>query len=98
MAEKGKETRWNTAQAMRLAARLPPKFWEFAERMASKLISLMVKEGQEITPFEKLYETKPSMNLIRTFGCHAFAHIPRNNVLKLTRNPELLLIWDLLRI
>ena len=35
----------------------------------------MVKEGQEITPFEKLYETKPSMNLIQTFGCHAFAHI-----------------------
>ena len=76
MTEKGNETRWNTAQAMRLAAHLPPKFWEFAERMASKLISLIVKEGQEITPFEKLYEIKPSMNLIRTFGCHAFAYIP----------------------
>ena len=64
MAEKGNETRWNTAQAMKLTAHLPPKFWEFTEKMASKLISLMVKEGQEITPFEKLYETKPSMNLI----------------------------------
>ena len=76
MAEKGNETCWNTAQAIRLTACLPPKFWEFAERMASKLISLMVKEEQEITPFEKLYETKPSMNLIQTFDCHAFAHIP----------------------
>ena len=64
VAEKENKTHWNIAQAMRLTACLPPKFWEFIERMASKLISLMVKEEQEITPFEKLYETKPSMNLI----------------------------------
>ena len=64
VAEKENKTHWNTAQAMKLAACLSSKFWEFTERMASKLISLMVKKGQEITPFEKLYETKSSMNLI----------------------------------
>ena len=42
----------------------------------------MVKERQEITPFEKLYEIKPSMNLIWTFGCHAFAYIPCNQYSK----------------
>ena len=82
MAEKGNKTCWNTAQAMRLTACLPPKFWKFTERIASKLISLMIKEGQEITPFEKLYETKPSMNLIQTFGYHAFAHILCNQCSK----------------
>ena len=82
MAEKGNETCWNTAQAMRLTACLLSKFWKFVEKMASKLISLMVKEGQKITPFEKLYETKPSMNLIQTFGCHTFTHIPCNQCSK----------------
>ena len=36
---------------------------------------MTVKEGEKITPLEKLYERKPSLDLIRTFGCHAFAHI-----------------------
>ena len=82
VAKKGNETHWNIAQAMRFAACLPLKFWKFTERMASKLISLMVKEEQEIIPFEKLYEIKPSMNLIQTFGCYAFAHIPHNQYSK----------------
>ena len=98
MAEKGNEIHWNTAQAMRLAACLPFKFWKFTERMASKLISLMVKEGQEITPFEKLYKTKPSMNLIQTFGCHAFIYISHDQCSKTDPKSKLLLIWDLLRI
>ena len=36
---------------------------------------MTVKEGEKITPLEKLYERKPSMDLIRIFGCHAFTHI-----------------------
>ena len=43
--------------------------------MAAKLISMIVKEGEKIIPLEKLYERKPSMDLIRTFGCHAFTYI-----------------------
>ena len=78
MAKKGNKICWNTIQA----AHLPPKFWKFAKRMASKLISLMVKEEQKITSFEKLYETKSSMNLIWTFGYHAFAYIPHNQCSK----------------
>ena len=60
-----------------LAAELPTNFWEFAERMATKLISMTVKEGEKIISLEKLYERKPSMDLIRTFGCHAFTHVPQ---------------------
>ena len=58
-----------------LVAGLPANFWEFAERMAAKLISMTVKEGEKIIPFEKLYKRKPSMDLIRIFGCHAFTHV-----------------------
>ena len=43
--------------------------------MAAKLISITVKEDKKITSLEKLYERKPSMDLIKTFGCHAFTHI-----------------------
>ena len=53
-------------------------FWEFAERLASMVISLCVKENETVTPFEKLFEKKPSIKLIRTFGCHSFAHIPKD--------------------
>ena len=34
-----------------------------------------MKEGEEISPFQKLYGHKPNIELIRPFGCHAFAHI-----------------------
>ena len=75
VAERGNYTRWNTTQVIHLAAGLPANFWKFAKRMAVKLISMTVKEGEKITPLEKLYERKPSMDLIRTFGCHTFTHI-----------------------
>ena len=44
--------------------------------MASKVILMVVKQGQEISPYEKLYGVKPSMDLICVFGCHTFAHVP----------------------
>ena len=50
-------------------------FWKFAERMASKVILMVVKQEQEILPYEKLYGVKPSMDLICVFGCYAFAHV-----------------------
>ena len=36
---------------------------------------MVVKQGQEISPYEKLYGVKPSMDLIYVFGCHVFAHV-----------------------
>ena len=38
---------------------------------------MTVKEGEKITSFEKLYERKPSIDLIRTFSCHTFTHVPQ---------------------
>ena len=37
---------------------------------------------QEISPYEKLYGVKPSMDLIHVFGCHAFAHVSVDSQLK----------------
>ena len=45
--------------------------------------SYIVKEGEEISPFQKLYGCKPNIELICSFGCHAFVHIPRKNRTKL---------------
>ena len=75
VAEKTNETCWNCAQAICLTAQLPPNFWKFAERMASKVILMVIKQRQEISLYEKLYGVKPSMDLICVFGCHAFAHV-----------------------
>ena len=43
---------------------------------------MIMKEGEKITPLEKLYERKPSMDLIRTFGCHVFTHVPQEMCFK----------------
>ena len=42
-----------------------------------------MKEGEEISPFQKLYGCKPNIELICPFGCHAFAHISQKNKTKL---------------
>ena len=36
---------------------------------------MVVKQGQEILPYEKLYGVKPSMDLICVFEYHVFTHI-----------------------
>ena len=35
------------------------------------------------TPFEALYDFKPTVNNLRIFGCKDFAHIPKENMKKL---------------
>ena len=62
---------------------MPEQFWNYAEKLASVVSSYIVKEGEEISPFQKLYSHKPNIELIHPFGCYAFAHIPRKNRTKL---------------
>ena len=68
---------------IRIHAGLPEQFWDYAEKLASVVSSYIVKEGEEISPFQKLYGRKPNIELICHFGCHAFTHIPRKNRTKL---------------
>ena len=35
------------------------------------------------TPFEALYDSKPTINNVRIFGCKAFVDIPKENMKKL---------------
>ena len=62
---------------------MPEQFWDYAEKLASVVSSYIVKEGEEISLFQKLYGHKSNIKLICPFGCHAFAHIPQMNRTKL---------------
>ena len=42
-----------------------------------------MKEGEEISLFQKLYSHKPNIKLIHPFGCYAFVHISQKNRTKL---------------
>ena len=59
VAERGNYIQWSTAQVIHLAAELPANFWKFVERMAAKLISMTVKEGEKITPLENCMRENP---------------------------------------
>ena len=64
-------------------AGLLEQFWNYVEKLASVVSSYIVKEGEEISPFQKLYGCKPNIELICPFGCYAFTHIPWKNRTKL---------------
>ena len=49
---------------IRIHAGLPEQFWDYAEKLASVVSSYIVKEGEEISPFQKLYGRKPNIELI----------------------------------
>ena len=54
---------------------MPPSFWEYAEYLATVLHSYIVQYPKKISGYEMMTKHKPSMSRIRTFGCHAFAFI-----------------------
>ena len=43
----------------------------------------IIKEGKEISSFQKLYSCKPNIELIHPFGCYVFTHISQKNKIKL---------------
>ena len=65
----------NVGRALRFQAHLPIYFWGECVLAAVHLINRTPSPFlQNKTPYELLYGTQPSYNLIRTFGCRCFAH------------------------
>ena len=74
---------WNrvivhAASAMLLAANLPLSFWGQAALCATYLLNRSPTKGLRTTPYEALHGQKPYIGHIRTWGCRAYAHIPKD--------------------
>jgi hypothetical protein len=55
-----------------------PKFlWGEAVQTAAHIRNLVPKTGQTLTPYELMFDKKPSVDHLRVFGCTAHAHIPK---------------------
>ena len=73
---------WNrvivqSASAMLLAANLPLAFWGQACLCAAYLSNRSPTKSLKCTPYQALHGRKPYIGHIRTWGCRAYAHIPK---------------------
>ena len=62
---------------MRRAGKVPDRYWPESDRHASFLNSLIVKEGKSKTGFEILKGFRCDTELLKAWGCHAFAYVPK---------------------
>ncbi|MBW0491160.1 hypothetical protein O181_030875 [Austropuccinia psidii MF-1] len=62
------------ARSMMIRANLPPTFWKYALRHAAWVFNRVLHANQDITPYEAVIKQKPSLSLLRVFGCKAFIH------------------------
>jgi hypothetical protein len=67
-----------SAEAIKWHSNNPDRFWCERERHVCLVDTLMVKLNAAITAFEMIYGYRPSIELIKVFGCHAFAFITRD--------------------
>lgn len=63
-----------TSRALRFQAGLPLKYWRKCILTAVHIInSLSIETLKNHTPYENLFNKKPSYNHLKAFGCLAFA-------------------------
>ena len=76
--------------AMLKESKLGNEWWGRAIITAAFLknccLSGVLKE--DITPFELVFDRKPDLSVIRTFGCKVFAHIPKEKYYKLDNHAK----------
>lgn len=89
-AERANRTIMESAKAMLLHSKLPKNFWSYALRAAiflqNRIISRTSAHGK--TPYELIFQRKPKMKNVRTFGCIAYVHVPDAKRKKLQAKSE----------
>ena len=77
------------ARTMLCAAKVPGNFW--AEAVANAVYVRNRSPTSSLhkkTPYEAWWGKKPSVQHLRVFGCHAYAHIPKQHRKKLDKKTE----------
>jgi hypothetical protein len=87
VAENSHIRRGMTANTMRISAKLSGTFWAESERLAAIVDSYVIKATGVTTPYEQKYGVKLNIELIKPFGCHAFAYRPKK-IRKKSGNPS----------
>ncbi|MBW0538921.1 hypothetical protein O181_078636 [Austropuccinia psidii MF-1] len=72
--ERTNRTLAEAARAMMIRANLPPTFWTYALRHAAWVFNRVLHAKNDVTPYEAVIKRKPSLALLRVFGCKAFVH------------------------
>ncbi|MBW0523358.1 hypothetical protein O181_063073 [Austropuccinia psidii MF-1] len=72
--ERTNRTLAEAARSMMIRANLPPTFWTYAIRHAAWVFNRVLHANNNVTPYEAVIKQKPSLALLRIFGCKAFVH------------------------
>lgn len=73
-----------TPRALVFESKLPTKYWGHCVQCAAFLINRMpIKHLDHVTPYERLFGTKPDYSYLRCFGCLCFVSTPRKHISKL---------------
>ncbi|GIL46321.1 hypothetical protein Vafri_3338, partial [Volvox africanus] len=82
-AERLNRTLLEKTRAMLAESGLPQKLWGEAMATANRLRNISPIVGVKVTPYEAFTGTKPDVGYLRTFGCAAYAHVPKEKRNKL---------------
>ena len=84
VAERQNRTLVESTRTMLIQAKLPQKFWVETLNTAAYLCNRSpTKAVDNVTPFEAWAVVKPDVKHLRSFGCTAYAHIPKDERKKL---------------
>lgn len=83
VAERKNRSLMEMARCMIIDAEMPNKYLGEAVVTANYLQNRLPTKATERTPYELWFTKKPNVNLLRIFGCAAFAHIPKEQRRKL---------------
>lgn len=82
-AERLNRTLTERERSMRFESQLPDRLWAESIMTANYLRNRSPRKGQDVTPYEAFYETKPDVSHMKVFGSVAYAHVPKQHRNKL---------------
>ncbi|UYV73992.1 hypothetical protein LAZ67_11001747 [Cordylochernes scorpioides] len=86
IAERDNRTIVESARCLLHGRKMPLELWAEAVNTAVYLLNRCItKVLENSTPYEIWYKRKPSILHLKTFGCNAYVHIPKDNRKKLDK-------------
>ena len=90
VSERMNHTLMESARSIMSHAGLPNSYWAEAVATASYIRNRSPTSAlsEDVTPYQKWYERKPSLEHLKVFGCIAYAHVPDAPRQKLDKKAE----------